>query len=164
MGCSLYFQGSHKLCLCYYSGSSAWQTLFSRALGTVGFTRKRRNKRHPPTETVKYPWGSAWPHWLPRTPHHGRSEVTSCTLLLQGEPAQVPGQRSRRPKQVCRSLVLPLEVSENPLQTLPQSCQLKKQMEHTGWWALLYLPGHFQRQGYIGSLPKPLQFQHLLHY
>lgn len=30
-------------------------------------------------------------------------------------------------------------------------------------WTLLHLPGHFQRQGHLGSLPKPLQFQHLLH-
>lgn len=92
-----------------FSGSSAQQKLFSRAQGTVGFTRKRRKKRHPPTGTLKDPWGPAWPQWQPRTPHHGSSEVTSCALLLQGDPAQVPGQgdpaqvpaqRSSCPKQV----------------------------------------------------------------
>lgn len=131
----------------FYSGSSAWQTLYSRAQGTVGFTRKRRNKRHPPTGTVNYPW-QEW-RWHPA--HSSSKEIQPrCLDSKAGAP---------------KSLQIPCAAPGDPsLQTLPQSCQLKKQVEHAGCWTPLYLPGHFQRQGYSGSLPKPLQFQCPLHY
>lgn len=96
-------------------------------------------------------------------------QVTSWELPLRGDPAQIAGQRSRCPKQVqfADPSCCLWRFQRPPLQTLPQSCQLNKQMEHTCWWTLLYLPGHFQRQGHVGSLPKPhtgFKFQHLLHY